>query len=77
MTPPSSHRELLLFEAEKLAAPLQQTSWPPMSYMAIPSLLSAADKLIRRMEAHTSRDEELARALVRMRQLRRDVHRVR
>lgn len=63
---------------DKIEPELLKTTWPPMTYMLIPSVLSAADVLIRDLMRAASRsdDEELVHQLERLTLLRRNFRRI-
>lgn len=64
--PPAAKDSILSAFRERLdrvAPRLLQRSWPPMSYMAIPSLLRSADELLAEMGAYGGPDEAAVRVL--------------
>lgn len=48
---------------EQLRPPLTRRIWPPMTYMLIPSVLGAADRLLVWLEAYEGEDRDRAAAL--------------
>ncbi len=55
---------------------LQRRVWPPMTYMLIPSVLDAADRLLAWLETRSDDDAERARTLhTELSTLRRDFRR--
>lgn len=59
----------------QLEPKLKQTIWPPMTYMMIPSMLEATDKLLAELENDRDSSEEHMALLERLRQLRSDFKR--
>lgn len=65
----------LLDDAQRLESHLQRRIWPPMTYMAIPSLLKRTDRILTALTAWSVPDAQVIATVVRLATLRHEFRR--